>query len=262
MTQENEIVPAGSGVLIPISQMKQSLTNVAASIRGTGGDPFLRLLKDGTWVYGAENIEVEAESLWAVNPNSLQHGWSCWSKGEDNQAGELLGEAMVSMFSTKPNIADLPQHGFPWSDTIAFSLRCVSGEDEGVQVLYKVNSKGGLNASRVLLQALIKQVDTDPANLVPILELQKSYYNHKTWGRTYIPIFRIDDWSNEKALAGAEPAEEPKAAKAEAPTVRRRNTAAAAPSPQPAAAARGRGEPAKPARAAAKPATPVRRRPR
>jgi hypothetical protein len=232
--------------------MKQALVNVAATMRATGGDPFLRLLRDGTWVYGAENIEVEQGSQWAVNPNSLQHGYCCWSKGDDNDAGELLGEAMVSMFSPKPNLDDLPKYGFPWTEQIAFSLRCASGEDEGVQVQYKVTSKGGMNAARVLLQQLIKQVDADPANLVPLVELQSATYQHKKWGRIYTPVLTIAGWSNEQALAGDEPAET-KAEEKKAPeTVKRRNPAAAAPAPAPAAVKR---------RAAApEPAKPVRRR--
>lgn len=255
MTQETGLPAPFSGrlILVPIAQLKSTLINVTASMRGTGGDPFLRLLRDGTWVYGAENTEVEAGSLWAVDPRTLQHGYACWSKGEDNDAGELLGEAMVSLFQTKPNVHELPQHGFPWAEQIAMTLRCASGEDEGVQVLYKVTSKGGMNAARVLLQALLKQVDADPANLVPLIELQFATYQHKKWGKIYTPVLRIEEWSNEAALAaGEEPVKE--ATKKEA-TVKRRNTAEAQ---APAAPAARRGRAA--VQTAKAPAAPIRRR--
>ena len=36
-----------------------------------GGKPLLRLLRDGIWVYGQENIEVQEGSHWAVNPMQL-----------------------------------------------------------------------------------------------------------------------------------------------------------------------------------------------
>jgi hypothetical protein len=33
-----------------------------------GDQPFLRLLKSGEWVYSADDVEVQEDSIWAVNP--------------------------------------------------------------------------------------------------------------------------------------------------------------------------------------------------
>ena len=55
------------------------------------GNPYLKMSRhDGSWSYGAEDIEVEEGSKWAINPYSLKHGLpdntsrTRWYLGRDN----------------------------------------------------------------------------------------------------------------------------------------------------------------------------------
>ena len=83
----NDLVKFSGGSLpADPSSLAAGLQNVGASVQSGGGVPFLKLSKSGRWMYGAEAIEVEEGSTWAINPYSIEHGFACWGDGE------LLGE--------------------------------------------------------------------------------------------------------------------------------------------------------------------------
>jgi hypothetical protein len=250
---------AASGALASLQNLKAGLQNVQQNIH-VGIDPILRMGRDGIWVYGQENVEVEPKSRWAVNPLSLRHGFICWKVIPEGsrEKPELLGEALVGMFQPLPDPNSLPDYGHPWEPCLAFDVKCVSGEDEGIQVLYKTSSKGGMGASKEFIGKIMKQIDDDLNHAVPVVELLSDFYDNKKYGgRTYFPVFEIIEWVSMEGVeaseaAGDEP-EPPKAAEpakeqAPAPTGRRRAAAPQepanepAPEPEQAAPAAGDGE--------------------
>lgn len=190
---------SGSTAVAALAGLKKGLQNVATTIVTPGGDYLLRLLKDGLWVYGAENVEVEDDSEWAVNPLSLQHGWIAWTDYKKKK-NEVLAEVMVPLTSPLPDYASLRKvqdddgNELEYVQQISFQLQCMTGADKGEQVLYKATSVGGMNASKGLLNSIIQQLDTDENNPVPILVLGSDSYIHKTYGKTYVPEFEIVDW--------------------------------------------------------------------
>jgi len=233
-----------AGALAGLGNLKAGLAKVQASIPTAGGEPILRMGKDGIWIYGAENIEVEKGSKWAVNPLSLQHGYICWKKIPEGskEKPEKLGEVLVSMFEDKPVKAGLPDYGHPWVEQTSVGLRCISGEDEGEQTEYKPSSVGGSNAMKAIIGAIMAQLDKDPEHPVPVVLLQSDSYIHSTWGKTYTPEIKIIDWIGMDGVANDEdedddagqapadePAEETKPAEtaAAAPASTRRRAAAA-----------------------------------
>ena len=239
----NAIAPRGnaSTAVAALSSLKQGLQNVAATIVATGGDPFLRLLTDGTWCYGAENVEVQTDSLWAVNPYSLQHGWVSWTDHPGKQANEIVGEVMVPMTSPLPPKTELQDTGWEWSQQLSIQLKCLTGEDVGTQVMYKTTSVGGMNAVKALIAKLMTQLDADPDNPVPVLTLDMDSYQHKKWGKTYTPIFDVKKWialdaEPDEQVEADEPAEEKTVAEAPKRTRRAAPQAEAKkPEPEPAA---------------------------
>ena len=70
--KENTAVAALAG-------LKRGVQNVRQAIPTSSTVPILRMGTDGIWVYGQENIEVEDESRWAINPVSIMHGYVCWT---------------------------------------------------------------------------------------------------------------------------------------------------------------------------------------
>ncbi len=227
----NDLVKFAGGLPIKPEDLEAGLQNVQSSIQGgTGGMPFLRLLKAGYFVYGAENIEVEPGSEWAINPYSLMHGYACWAPGE------LLDERMVPFTQQPPNKAELPDLGQSWDQQVAMQLACVSGEDAGTNVLYKGTSTGLRNAAKELINAIISQLQTDKEHVVPVVELENDSYNHKTYGQIFFPLLTIKSWitiDGDEAAEGkvtdqsdAEPTPESEEPAEEKPKSRRRRGSA------------------------------------
>ena len=73
-------------------------------------------------------------------------------------------------------------------------LKCFSGEDEGEEVIYKPSSVGGANVMQKLLDELEKQLDAGTDEIVPVVELTTDNYQHKQYGKTYVPQFDIVEW--------------------------------------------------------------------
>lgn len=193
--------------------------------------PFLRLQKGGGWIFGADDVEVQDGSKWAINPHSLCEGFINWGDGE------VLGEKMALMTGTPIILADLPQVAGSekgWQKQVGFQLKCLNGEDAGTQVLFKTSSKGGQKSVRTsggVIPSILAQMAVDPVNVIPIVQLDETWYKHKQFGKIFNPIFKIVEWAPITAEAPAASAEasasiaereaEPAAA-ATAPTKRRR----------------------------------------
>lgn len=191
----NSMIPfAGQGNLASLKDLGGGLQQYAEHTQPEGGgDLLLRLnRRDGSWIYGPENIETETEARWAINPLSIMHGWVNWYTGDDRN--ELLGEVMAPF--TAPQI---PQpEAIPdgrWDRQVSFMLKCLTGEDEGMQVLYKVASVGGRREHQRVVQEIIAQYGRDPENCVPVVLLKSDSYEHKKWGTTFTPIFAVQEWA-------------------------------------------------------------------
>lgn len=189
---------ASAGALASISALKTGLANVQSTLVKKGGDPFLKLGRDGKWTYGADNVEVEKGSAWAINPLSLMHGWVAWERGDNaDNSGGPENEIMVMATQPKPPEHELPKLAKPnsqWAQQYSFSLLCVSGEDKGEQTLFKTNSVGGIAVVDKLLKEIGLQLEADPTKPVPIVVLDSDSYIHKRYGKTYAPIMEVRDW--------------------------------------------------------------------
>lgn len=202
------------GVPADPAQLVAGLTNVGQSLQaGSGGIPFLRLLKSGIYAYGQENIEPEPESRWAINPYSIQHGWACWGDGE------LLDERMVPFNQMATPKGELPDLGHEWRQQVAMLMQCLDGADEGQQVLYKGTALGLCNAVKELINLIVKQAQTKATHIVPVVELECDSYQHKKHGQIFYPVLPIVDWLSlegvsEAADSDPEPEAEPEPAAA------------------------------------------------
>ena len=198
-----------------------SLSNALRAIDtqgGTGGMAILKMDKTGHWVFGADQTEVEDDSLWAINPFSFVHGYIAWGDGE------VLGEKMVSVAEPLPELDPAPSSAKRgWEMQIGMTLACTNGEDEGLQARYSVTSVGGKRAVQALAVAIAEQVDKDQSKPVPVVRLKKEHYQHKCYGRIFTPVLEIVKWIGMDATAAADEAvEEAEAPADEAPRRRRR----------------------------------------
>ena len=186
----NDLVKfAGSALPANPQALVSGLGNVASSLQvSSGGVPFLRLLRTGLYAYGAEKIEPQPGSQWAVNPYSIEHGWSCWIDGE------LMGEVLVAFNQPLPAQNTLQDYGGEWRMCVSMQLQCLNGEDQGLAVVFKGTSVGLRNAVKALIQALVSQIAADPVNYVPVVELETDSYPHKKYGEIFVPILNVMRW--------------------------------------------------------------------
>jgi hypothetical protein len=192
----NEISTFSAAGLPQVNSLTAALRNLQPA--SGGGFAILKMDKTGHWVYGADQTEVEDDSIWAVNPFSFVHGYIAWGDGV------VLAEKMTSISNPKPPIDAAPAGATRgWEDQIGLSLKCVSGEDAGLEVRYSSTSVGGKRAVQDLGTKLAEQVDKDQTKPVAMVLLKKEHYQHKSYGKIFTPIFDIQKW------ASMEPDQEP-----------------------------------------------------
>ena len=212
-----------SAGLPAVSSLATSLRSIATDV-GPAGVVILKMDKTGHWVFGADQTEVEDDATWAINPFSFVHGFIAWGDGE------VLGEKMASVSQPLPELEVAPaaaKRG--WETQVGMSLKCLSGEDKGMEARFTTTSVGGKRAVQALAVALAEQVEKDQTKPVPVIKLKKDHYAHKSYGKIYTPVFQVLEWvgmdepesTPESALTAAVEADE-----APAPAAGRRLRAA------------------------------------
>jgi hypothetical protein len=212
----NSIVTFAGANLPSVKDLSTALRSIEAEI-GPAGTVIIKMDKTGHWVFGADQTEIEEDSTWAINPLSFVHGYIAWGDGE------VLGEKMVSVSQPLPELEPAPPNAKKgWETQVGLSMKCVSGEDKGLEARYTTTSVGGKRSVQTLAVAIATQVEKDQSKPVPIVRLGKEHYTHKSYGRIYTPVFDIQEWVGMDGEA--EPQEEaPEAAAEPAPTRRRRS---------------------------------------
>ena len=216
----SSLVTFSQANLPAVSTLSTALRKLEAEV-GPAGVAILKMDKTGHWVFGADQTEVEDDSTWAINPFSFVHGFIAWGDGE------VLGEKMVPVAEPLPEVDPAPpQAKNGWQKQVGLSLKCVSGEDEGLECRYATTSVGGVRSVQALAVAIATQVEKDATKPVPVVQLKKDSYNHKSYGKIFTPVFKIIEWvSMDGNKADQAPAEQ--AAVEEAPATGRRRRAAA-----------------------------------
>jgi hypothetical protein len=220
----SNIVTFAGAKLPAVASLSQSLRKLEADV-GSAGVVILKMDKTGHWVFGADQTEIEDGSQWAINPFSFVHGFIAWGDGE------VLGEKMVSVSDPLPELDTAPPGAKKgWETQVGMSLKCLNGEDAGMEARFTTTSVGGKRAVQALAVSIAEQVETDQTKPVPVVALDTEHYQHKSYGRIYTPAFKVLEWVS---INGDEPsAETAPAVEAAAP--------APAPAPEPASSGRRR----------------------
>ena len=188
-----------------VKSLSTALRTIQAEV-GPTGVVIVKMDKTGHWVFGAAQTEVEEGSTWAVNPFSFVHGYIAWGDGE------VLSEKMVSVSEPLPEMDDAPPGAKKgWETQVGMSIKCLSGDDKGLEARYTTTSAGGKRGVQTLAVAIAEAVDQDPSKPVPVVLLKKEHYQHKSYGRIFTPLFDIQSWMS---MDGEAPAEVEEAAPA------------------------------------------------
>ena len=208
-----------SAGLPAVATLATSLRSIATDV-GAAGVVILKMDKTGHWVYGADQTEAEDDALWAINPFSFVHGFIAWGDGE------VLGEKMASVSQPLPELDVSPPGAKKgWETQVGMSLKCLTGEDKGMEARFTTTSVGGKRAVQTLAVALAEQVDKDQTKPVAVVKLKKDHYAHKSYGKIYTPVFQVIEWVSMDADEMPADAEAVAAVEAPAPAGRRRRAA-------------------------------------
>lgn len=211
----SNLVTFSQANLPAVASLSTALRSLEKEV-GSSGVVLLKMDKTGHWVFGADQTEVEDNATWAVNPFSFVHGFIAWGDGE------VLGEKMVSVSQPLPELDAAPPNAKRgWETQVGMSLKCLSGEDEGMEARYTTTSVGGKRSVQTLALAIAAQVEKDQSKPVPVVRLKKDHYTHKSYGKIFTPVFEVVEWVGMDGKAEEEAAPEAPAAE-EAPRRRRR----------------------------------------
>jgi hypothetical protein len=227
---EGAVAPAPSGgALASLKALEMALSGVdTSSLAGRSGLSMLQFKREGsgTWLFGMKKTVVEDDSLWGVNP--LTFKWGSVGFSNDNKAHERL----VPVNQPKPEVMELPDMGFEWRDQMTVNMKCVSGTDAGVEVVFKTATDGGIKAVVGLIDVVRDRFNAGEhgGKVVPIVRLEKDSYPHGQYGRIWFPVLTIVDWMSlngpAPAPAPASPPPKPPAAAEQAASAPRRRRVA------------------------------------
>ena len=183
------LVAFKSAGLPSVQSLSSALRVAAQQAAPAGGTVILKMDRTGHWVFGADQDEVEPGSKWAVNPFAFVHGFIAWGDGQ------VLGEKLAPMTEPLPEVEAAPPGASKgWEMQVGLSLKCISGEDAGMEARFTATSVGGKRAVQELALAVAAQIDKDQSKPVPVVTLERDHYQHKSYGRIYTPVFKIVDW--------------------------------------------------------------------
>ena len=215
----SNIVSFSQAGLPAVSSLTTALRTAAQQAAPATGVVILKMDRTGHWVFGADQTEVEDESTWAVNPFSFVHGYIAWGDGQ------VLAEKMAPMTQPLPEVEAAPPGAAKgWEPQIGFSLKCLDGEDAGMEARYTATSVGGKRAVQELALAVAGQIEKDQTKPVAVITLGKDHYQHKSYGRIFTPVFKVEKWIGMDGPT--QEAEEPADAQPTEPVRRRRRVAA------------------------------------
>jgi hypothetical protein len=193
----------GSTALGSLAALQTMLSSVDRSaLTSRSGKPLMQFKsrENGTWMFGRNRTVVEDGSLWGFDPRTFMWGYVCF--GADKK---VKGEVLASVGKSKPDVTTLPDKGVPWTEQRAVNMKCISGADDGVEVVFKINTYGGIQAIDELIDKVLDRIDGGKHDnkVVPIATLGKDSYPHKEFGKTWFPVLTVTDWMS---LDGPAPA--------------------------------------------------------
>jgi hypothetical protein len=108
----------------------------------------------------------------------------------------VINERLVSVSQPKPVVTELPYTGFEWTEEWSVNLKCLDGADAGVDVVFKTTTDGGIKAIVILVDLIRDRIDSNQHGdkVVPIVLLEKGFYQHSQHGKVWFPVLNHVDW--------------------------------------------------------------------
>ena len=189
----SSLFPVPEGTNLPVSaDLADDLIDVGSSV-SAGQTSYLKFNKSGAWIYGADENEVDADEVIAVNPASFSIGYQGWDNGKPVE-GPVVP---ISQRNTLPPESELPaipagdMNG--WSKQLGVSLQ-ILGDSTPLQ--FNATSYGGKKAITELMRQVGLGLKSHPEAPVALVKLSGDSYKHGTYGKIAVPVITIVGWAN------------------------------------------------------------------
>ena len=158
----------------------------------------LRFTKHGIYKAGQEQEEIEEGTRMLAFMPGLMKGQVRW---ENNSPVKHLVGLVVEGFKppARETLGDLDQDKWPKlggkpNDPWQFTFYLPLLDESGQLYTYVTASKGGEQTLGDLVKKYVNNKKMHP-DLVPIVKLNRTSYDHPEYGETFKPLLKIDGWS-------------------------------------------------------------------
>jgi len=175
-----------------LDKFKQQVTKAAEQAPTSSFRPILKFTKQGEWVLGKERDEVTMGTRLVIFGPSMQEGWIGWQNGK--VVGEKMhpvGEVNVENIQLE-EIAKI-QNSDGWYRQVSLEMKFLAGADN-LQVLWKASTAGAKEAFYDVVRSIAAQFMVSQDFINPVIELDNSSYQHKSYGTIYKPQLNVVDW--------------------------------------------------------------------
>jgi hypothetical protein len=176
---------------------------VSAELDKFLGGALLKFNKQGE--YALNDVDtLAAGTRVVVHADEMTLGWQKWQDGKPVPDGKRLGRIADKFVPPKRDeLGDTDQRQWevgddgkprdPWAFQMSVPLTALDGD--GQTYNFTVTSKGGLRCLSALARAYGRRVrDVEPPGL-PIAELRSDWYKHREYGKIFIPLMPICNWT-------------------------------------------------------------------
>jgi len=189
-SEKTEVAVPAKG--FDVAKFRVGIANVKAVAKVRAG--FLKMDREGEWSYGQDNTVVEEGDKFYIDPAGFVYGWQCWRDTSDGAKAEVLGTVAVAIDKPLPEQPDkVPEGGKGWDE-----MRGLSLVHNGKPLTYSATSLGGLDAIQAFLAEFSAHLDEDEGTPIACVTLGSDWYKNKKFGgKTYVPVFSVQDWVGE-----------------------------------------------------------------
>lgn len=178
-------------VSFDLSKLRVAARTLAAAVPAPMG--FLKMDKSGDWCQGAEGDPIPDGTQFAVNPESFQRGYVAWADTSNGAPANKLDERMYSVFAELPDSGTPPAGSRGWEAQFGFGLKAINGKFAGTELLYRASSDGGKRAISALTTEIAEGAELNPGK-IPLIVLDNRWYKHASYGKIFVPVFKIVKW--------------------------------------------------------------------
>lgn len=198
-----EVTQTRTGFLKTNEDMFAALGDLADSIKGGGGKPFMKFNgNEGTYSYGADDEELPLQTQLGMNPMSFRQGWVVW------KGGEVVEEKMVGLGDAMPAKGSLQDNG-PYDGEgdgpqEQFTIEFATIEEPFVQMTFQANNTSKRRAMGTLLKEFKANFRLNPGKF-PVIEIDAKEFeakikNSKRKVKKFAPSFKIVGWITEEEM--------------------------------------------------------------